>query len=149
MLIKKIIFALGSNLGDKATYIFQALDHLKQRLELSNLKQSSIIENKAMLLEGSPKEWDIDFLNMVVSANIDIKKFPPLEILRIVKEIEKQIGRKQRAKWAPREIDIDILTIEELEIKIDDQLIIPHYDLKNRSFLIELIKEIEPSLKLQ
>ena len=147
-MIKQIIFAFGSNLGDRQTHISQAIAHLTQRLELSHLKQSSIIENKAMILAGSPQEWDIDFLNMVASANIDITKFPPLEILQIVKEIEKQIGRKQRARWAPREIDIDILTIEELKIKIDDQLIIPHYDLKNRNFLIELIKEIEPGWKL-
>ncbi len=147
-MIKRIIFAFGSNLGNKKSYISQALDNLKLNLELSNLKQSSVIENKAMLLEGSPKEWDINFLNMVVSANINIKKFPPLAILQIVKEIERQIGRKQRERWAPREIDIDILTIEELKIKIDDQLIIPHYDLKNRNFLIDLIKEIEPSWKL-
>jgi 2-amino-4-hydroxy-6-hydroxymethyldihydropteridine diphosphokinase/dihydropteroate synthase len=143
-MIKKIIFAFGSNLGDRNFYISEALNYLMQRLELSNLKRSSIIENKAMLLEGSPKSWDIDFLNMVISADINIEKFPPLEILQIIKEVEKQVGRNHREKWAPREIDIDILTIEELRVEIDGKLIIPHYDLKNRDFLIKLIKEIEP-----
>ena len=147
-MIKKIIFAFGSNLGDKKAYILKAASRLEEMLDLSNLKQSSIIENKAMLLEGSPKSWDIDFLNMVISADIDIKEFPPLKILQITQETEKYLGRKQRSRWAPREIDVDILTIEELQIKIDDRLIIPHYDLKNRNFLLELIKEIEPNWKL-
>lgn len=148
-MIKKIIFAFGSNLGDKKKYILTALDQLKERLELAAIKQSSILQNKAMLLDGSPKSWDIDFLNMVISANIDIKKFPPLEILNIVKTIEKQIGRKDRQKWAPREIDIDILMIEDMQVKVDNILAIPHYDLMNREFLVGLINEIEPSILLK
>jgi 2-amino-4-hydroxy-6-hydroxymethyldihydropteridine diphosphokinase len=144
-MIKKIIFALGSNLGDRKYYLQEAISELKEKLGLVNLKESSILENKALLLPNSPPEWDINFLNMVISADIDLKKFPPIEILNIIKKIERKLDRKERLRWAPREIDIDILTIEELTIKIEERLLIPHYDLMNRNFLLKLIEEIEPN----
>lgn len=143
---KRIVFGLGSNLGDKSSYLEKAVGALEQQLSLSNIKQSSIFKNPALLLPNSPAKWDQEFFNIAVSADINLKKFPPQKILEIVKKIEKEIGRKERERWAPREIDIDILLIEDLEINIPDQLIIPHYDLLNRDFFLQTVGEIEAKL---
>ncbi|MBM5783227.1 MAG: 2-amino-4-hydroxy-6-hydroxymethyldihydropteridine diphosphokinase [Pelagibacterales bacterium] len=139
----KIIFGLGSNLGDKQPYLDKALKMLQEKLLLKNLKRSKILKNSALLLPNSPESWNQEFFNIAVSAEIDIVNFPPIKILKIVKDIEKELGRVDRGKWSPREIDIDILTIENLVVD-EENLKIPHYDLLNRDFFLKTIKEIEP-----
>ncbi len=145
----KIILALGSNLGDRAKFLEEAIFELEKKLLLKNIKQSRIIENKAMLLPNSPKDWDIDFLNIVISGEIELSKFNPGQILQTIKKIEKNLGRKDRGKWSPREIDIDILAIDDLQININDKLVIPHQGLFERDFFIDGFKEIELELFLK
>lgn len=143
----RIIFGLGSNLGDRSLFLENSVSELIKRLQLTNTKKSNILKNPAMLLPDSPAEWNQEFYNIAFSADINLQTFSPEKILEIVKEIEKKIGRQERSRWAPREIDIDILTIENLKIKIGQKLIIPHYDLQNRDFFMKTIKEIEPDWK--
>lgn len=140
----RIIFGIGSNLGDRNKYLDQAVDYLTQELELSRSKRSNIFKNPAMLLADSPQDWDREFFNIAFSANINLEKFSPEKILIIVKKIEKKLGRKDAQRWAPREIDIDILAIDNVKIEIADKLIIPHYDLLNRDFFVKTVEEIEP-----
>lgn len=148
-MMKRIIFGLGSNLGDRNFYLNEAVKELEKKLLLTNPKRSKIFKNPALLLPDSPKSWNREFFNIAFSADIDLEKFSPQKILEIVKEIEKKLGRKLRKKWAPREIDIDILAIENLEIKIGKKLTIPHYDLLNRDFFFKTISEIEPDWKFK
>ncbi len=143
--IFRIIFGIGSNLGNKALNLDLASEKLENYLELKEIKKSNIFQNPAMLLEGSPQEWDIDFFNIALSANINLEKFPPEEILKIIKNIEQELGRKNNQKWSPRPIDIDILAIENLEIKIENLLQIPHQDFLKRDFFVKTVKEIEPT----
>jgi 2-amino-4-hydroxy-6-hydroxymethyldihydropteridine diphosphokinase len=142
---KRIIFGLGSNLGDKKFYLKEAVCELEIELLLSNIKKSKIFKNPAMLLPNSPKSWDQEFFNIAVSADIDLQKFPPEKILEVVKKIEKKLGRIDREKWAPREIDIDILAIGNLKIHIEHKLTIPHPGLFDRDFFIKTVSEIEPN----
>lgn len=144
MLLKKIIFALGSNLGDKESNLKKAVSQLESRLFLVEIKQSNILKNPALLLPNSPPEWDQEFFNIAVSGQIDIEKFTPEKILEIVKEIEKDLGRIDRGRWSPREIDIDILLIENVKVDLGDKLKIPHPELLNRDFFVKTVSEIEP-----
>lgn len=144
MLSKKIILGLGSNLGDKNLFLDKAVEALKNELFLTDIKRSKILKNPAMVLPNSPDEWNQEFFNIAVSGNVDLQKFSPEKILEIIKKIERDLGRKESDRWAPREIDIDILTIEDLVVKIEGKLIIPHYDLMNREFFLKTIKDIEP-----
>jgi len=141
--VKRIIFGLGSNLGDREFYLDTAVAELERELLLSNSRKSKIFKNPAMLLPNSPKEWDVEFFNIAFSADIDLQKFSPEKILEIVKKIEKNLGRREREKWAPREIDIDILAIGDLRISLGDKLTIPHPGLMERDFFIQTVKEIE------
>jgi 2-amino-4-hydroxy-6-hydroxymethyldihydropteridine diphosphokinase len=142
----RIIFGLGSNLKDRNFYLDAAVLNLEQELLLKDLKKSKIFKNAAMLLPNSPKEWNCEFFNIALSGEIDLEKFPPAKILKIVKKIEKKLGRQKRKKWAPREIDIDILAIENLKIDLGKRLIIPHIGLFKRDFFLKTVKEIEPKL---
>jgi 2-amino-4-hydroxy-6-hydroxymethyldihydropteridine diphosphokinase len=143
---KRIIFGLGSNLGDRNFYLDKAVQSLVNQLFLGNLKKSKIFKNAAMLLPNSPTKWNCEFFNIALSADINLKKFPPLKILEIIKKIEKELGRQERSKWAPREIDIDILAIENLKISLGEKLTVPHKGLFERDFFIKTVLEIEPEL---
>ncbi len=143
---KRIVFGIGSNLGDRNFYLDEAILELTQQMFLTNTKTSKILKNPALLLPDSPKEWDIEFFNIAFSADINLRKFPPQKILKIVKKVENHLGRKDRGKWSPREIDIDILFIENLKFNFGDELKIPHLELFNRDFFIKTVEEIEPEL---
>lgn len=144
--MNRIIFGIGSNLGDRELFLKRAVEELTKDLNLSSVKISSILKNKALLLEDSPKSWDIDFFNIAFSGDINLEKNPPLEILSKVKTIEVRLGRKDRGRWSPREIDIDILAIDQLRIDLDKKLQIPHMELFNRDFFISRFAQIEPEI---
>ena len=146
MLVQRIIFCLGSNLGDRLFYLREATKLLQLKLELKNLKQSQVLENKALLLPNSPKEWDINFYNIAISANIDLQKFSAQKILEIIQKIELELGKVYIGKWAPRKIDIDIVAIGDLKIDLGDMLQVPHKELFNRDFFLKTISEIEPKI---
>jgi 2-amino-4-hydroxy-6-hydroxymethyldihydropteridine diphosphokinase len=99
-----------------------------------------------MLPPQAPSDWDKVFCNVAISADIDVKIFTPLKILEVIKKIEKQIGRHDSKRWAPREIDIDILLIGELFYEEKNLLKIPHEGLFNRDFFYKTVEEIEPKL---
>lgn len=144
--MKRIIFGIGSNLGDKNFYLDEAILELTSELFLTSPKRSNIFKNPAMLLPNSPQEWDAEFYNIAFSADINLEKFAPEKILEIVKKIEKKLGRKNSQRWSPREIDIDILAIEDLKINIEEKLIIPHLGLFERDFFVKTVEEIEAQL---
>lgn len=144
----KIIFGIGSNLGDKANNIELAVSKLAKNLDLHNLKKSAIYVNKAMLPKNAPENWDIDFFNIALSASINLQNFQPLKILQIIKKIENEIGRSNNQFWAPREIDIDILAIDKINFK-NDELTIPHIGIFERDFFVKTICEIEPDFFLE
>jgi 2-amino-4-hydroxy-6-hydroxymethyldihydropteridine diphosphokinase len=139
----RILFGLGSNLGDRNFYLDESVKDLTEELFLSELKKSNIFANPAMLLPNSPPEWDVEFFNIALSAEINLEKFPPQKILEVIKKIEKKFGRNNAYKWAPREIDIDILAIGDLKIALGEELIVPHPGLFKRDFFIKTAMEIE------
>lgn len=145
-MIKRIIFCLGSNIGDRQSYLDRAVKNLQKRLDLKNIKTSSLFENAALLLPNSPAQWNIDFYNIAVSADIDLEKFLPLEILKITQQIEIDLGKTYRGKWAPREIDIDIVAVDDLKVDLGETLQIPHPQLFNRDFFLKNIVEIESKI---
>ncbi|MDA0902560.1 MAG: 2-amino-4-hydroxy-6-hydroxymethyldihydropteridine diphosphokinase [Proteobacteria bacterium] len=146
MLRKRIIFALGSNVGNREAFLNDAVESLISSLDLLHIKRSNILQNKALLLPNSPAEWDMDFYNLAIAADIDLESFGAMDILNIVKRIESDLGRNDRGRWGPREIDIDILAISDLLIDLGDKLQIPHQELLNRDFFTKPFIEIEPEL---
>lgn len=139
-----IIFGLGSNIEPRKRYFQTALLMLKAKLGSENfLKYSSIFESSPLTPPNISIEYkNATFLNMCAAFMSDI---PPIEILYIIKEIEKVTGRKDSQKWYPREIDIDILIYENNNFA-SPSLTIPHPRLFERDFslnpLIELLENL-------
>ncbi|MBU4319949.1 MAG: 2-amino-4-hydroxy-6-hydroxymethyldihydropteridine diphosphokinase, partial [Nitrospinae bacterium] len=80
------------------------------------------------------------FINMAIEAETDKK---PEELLRVLEEIEKEIGRTETVKWGPRVIDLDILFYDDLILKTQD-LEIPHPLMHERAFVLKPLCEIAP-----
>jgi len=66
----------------------------------------------------------------------------PLPLVRFLQELEREIGRRPTSeRWAPREIDLDLLLYANEIVETDD-LIVPHPRLAGRSFVLVPLAEI-------
>ena len=133
--MEKVVLGLGSNLGNRKLFIRKAIK------EISLLKGVIVLARSA-LYQTEP--WGFksqgNFLN---SAVICLCKQSPHELMKNLKKIEKKLGRKRREKWAPREIDIDILFFGSHIIK-NKNVEIPHPMIAKRNFVLIPLNEIIP-----
>ena len=136
----KIILGLGSNVGNRQSYLKQAITKLEEYNVLKNIVVSKIYKSKAVLPDGAPVDWDMNFLNMAIMGECDLD---PRDVLQRVKVIETEIGRVDRGFWSPREIDIDILLYGNLNI-ISEDLTIPHKFMLERDFALLPINDLAP-----
>lgn len=134
-----IFLALGSNLGNREEYLAQARSVL-MAFDVEVVRASRIIETPALMPEGAPEDWNIPYLNQVIEVRTHLS---PRELLAAVKHIEADLGRKPTARWAPREIDLDILAYGE-EVVVEEALTLPHPALDERRFVLEPLAEIAP-----
>jgi len=135
-MINGIYLLLGSNLADKRVNIQRAFD-------LIELKIGNIILNSSLYETEPLGIIDQDtYLNQVIKVE---SKFSPKSLLGKCNKIESIIGRKRSEKWGERIIDIDILYYNDLVIS-DNELIIPHPEIQNRRFTLELLVELAPDL---
>ena len=134
-----ILLALGSNLGNREEFLAEARG-LLEVFDVEVRRISSIIETPALMPEGAPADWNIPYLNQVISVKTHLS---PMQLLSVIKHIETDMGRKPHARWAPREIDIDILAYDDV-VMVDDALTIPHPALDERRFVLAPLAEIAP-----
>jgi 2-amino-4-hydroxy-6-hydroxymethyldihydropteridine diphosphokinase len=66
---------------------------------------------------------------------------PALILLRKLKEIEKQMGRKKTVRFGPRVIDLDILLYADKFMR-SKELTIPHPRMFARGFVVKPLAEI-------
>ncbi|WP_419173358.1 2-amino-4-hydroxy-6-hydroxymethyldihydropteridine diphosphokinase [Halobacteriovorax sp.] len=130
----RIILSLGTNLGDRIESIKSASKLLEDAFNCE-AKMSHFYESPPYGPQDQPS-----FLNIALEINTCLN-LSPTSILKICKEIEEKLGRKHRYHWGPREIDIDIIFIDFLEVK-EERLTIPHKDFRNRSFVLEPLKDL-------
>ena len=70
----------------------------------------------------------------------------PEELLNHTQRIELQQGRVRKAeRWGPRTLDLDIMLFGDAVINTE-RLTVPHYDMKNRGFMLWPLFEIAPGL---
>lgn len=127
--------AFGSNMGDKNKYIDEALEAIAKLPQIKILKQSARFVTKPY---GNVEQDD--FVNGVIKVKTLL---PPEELLQILQQIEQHAGRKREIHWGPRTLDLDILFYDD-SIIAEDNLVIPHPDMKNRTFVLEPLFEIAP-----
>lgn len=127
--------SIGSNLGDKESYLDFAIDRLNKDKETKVTKISEYIETEPY--------GGIDQDNFLNGA-LEIRTLKsPEELLLFIHEIEKDGNRERLIHWGPRTIDIDIIFYDQEIIESED-LTIPHWDMANRMFVLEPMMNIAP-----
>ena len=93
--------ALGSNMGDRESYLNDAVTALDAVRGCSVKKVSRFIETPPYGVTDQD-----DFLNGCLELRTLL---PPDELLEELHRIEKQAGRERILRWGPRTLDLDII----------------------------------------
>ena len=144
-----VYLSLGSNMGDRAENIENAISLLNIELKTPYKAVSSLLETEPWGFESEQK-----FLNAAVHYQLRLQEgYNPeaeaLMILEICKDIERRLGRKEVLEYDEageriyhnRPIDIDILLFGEHRIDCPE-LTIPHKLMYERDFVMIPLKEI-------
>ncbi len=131
----KVYLALGTNLGDRAENLRQALVHLAAQVSIDT--RSQIYETEPWGVTEQPR-----FLNMVVAGETQLDA---PELLHFLKTIERELGRTPGVRYGPRVIDLDILLYDDDLVRTPD-LIVPHPRLAERRFVLVPLADLAPDL---
>lgn len=127
---------IGSNLGDKATYLKNASSYIQQQCG-KIVKQSSYYETEPWGFTEQPS-----FLNQAICIQTELA---PAQLMHTLLQIESEMGRTRTIKMGPRTIDLDILQID--QETIDTPLLqLPHPAMHLRRFALIPMVEIAPTL---
>jgi 2-amino-4-hydroxy-6-hydroxymethyldihydropteridine diphosphokinase len=132
-----VYLSLGSNLGDRAAHIEQALARLAEE-NVRIIRRSSFYQTEPVGFQA--QGW---FLNIAAEAETELM---PRQLLRVIRQIERELGRKRIVRSGPRTIDIDILLFG-ANIVNAAELEIPHPRMTERRFVLVPMAEIAPALR--
>ncbi len=134
--VAKVFLALGSNLGDRAENIRQAIERLGAFGTV--LQEGPVVESEPVGMQGE------QFLNTVVLFETVL---PPLELLEACQGIETALGRPSpHPPMQPRTIDIDIIDYEGVKME-SPRLTLPHLRAAERAFVQEPLQAIIERMK--
>lgn len=125
--------ALGSNLGDRAAQLSEAIDRLAAHPEIVVTAQSAVLATAPMYLEEQP-----EFLNCCIAVTTSLS---PHALLDACLDVERAMGRVRLLDNGPRNIDVDILLVEDVVID-DERLTLPHPAMLERDFVLIPLAEI-------
>jgi 2-amino-4-hydroxy-6-hydroxymethyldihydropteridine diphosphokinase len=134
--MKKVYLALGSNIGNREQNLQKCVD-LLETIGVAVLRASSVYETKPKYLLDQPL-----FLNLVLEAETDLY---PRTLIKKLKLLEREMGRRPARPNRPRLIDIDILLFGKFVIETKD-LVVPHPRMAERRFVLEPLAELDSGL---
>ena len=133
--ISKVVLSLGSNMGDSAAILQEAVDFLAETPDLMLVDVSPVYQTKPV----GGIEQD-DFLNLIVVAESTLE---PLTILDRAQAIEDNFGRVRDVRFGPRTLDIDVIMVGK-RIS-EDNIELPHPRAHERAFVLVPWLDIDPN----
>jgi 2-amino-4-hydroxy-6-hydroxymethyldihydropteridine diphosphokinase len=133
----RVFIGLGANLGDRHANIEAALSRLAAHPGIELVRCTEAIETPPWGIEDQPA-----FLNAVAEVRTILQ---PEELLRDLKDMERELGRTPGPRWGPRAIDLDILLFGERVID-EPSLVVPHPELASRPFVLSQLIELDDGL---
>jgi len=131
--------ALGSNLAEPLSQVNNALAALARIPHSRIVATSSFYRTPPLGPQDQP-----DYLNAAVALETTLSAE---ELLDNTQRIELEQGRVRKAeRWGPRTLDLDIMLFGDATINTE-RLTVPHYDMKNRAFMLLPLSEIAPALR--
>jgi len=130
-----VYLALGSNMGNRAANLKEAIASLAPQMEVK--ARSAVYETDPWGFKEQEK-----FLNQVVRVETYLK---PEQLIKHLKRLEVALGRKESFQNGPRLIDIDILFYDDL-VLYSPALTIPHPHVHERAFVLVPLMDIASDL---
>ena len=134
---KRVVIALGSNLGDRKVAIESAINLLKEFIAIEKI--STLIETDPV---GGPEQGP--YINGVLLGRTSLA---PEELMTKLLDVEAELGRVRSVPNAPRTIDLDLIDYEGVVID-SPTLTLPHPRAHQRHFVIKPWLEIDPEALL-
>lgn len=135
-----VFIGLGANLAQPLLQLKNAVIEMAKIPQTSVLALSSFYGSKPMGPQNQP-----DYINAVCCLETQLA---PIALLDALQAIELHSGRVRKdERWGARTLDLDILLFDQQCIN-SERLIVPHYGLKEREFVLYPLAEIAPDLSL-
>ncbi len=134
---KTVYLSLGSNVGDRAASLREAVRRLEELGTISAV--SSLYETEPVEVEER-QPW---FLNCTVALETELM---PKQLLSRVLALEQGMGRRRAERKSPRTLDIDIVFFGNAVIRTRG-LTVPHPAMQKRRFVLEPLAEIAPQMR--
>lgn len=131
---------LGSNRGDRFTYLQQAVAALERRDAIRVVCTSPVYESEAHV--RTSEDSTAPFMNAVVELRTSLS---PMNLLQVCQDIERQAGRSRETSgvWEARTLDLDLL-IYGAHTEATDELTLPHPRMEDRRFVLQPLVDISP-----
>ena len=129
----RAFLGLGSNLGDRAHLLAEAVDRL---VAVGRRAVSPTYETEPV---GGPEQGR--YLNLVVELDTDLS---PRQLLAVCGRLE-AAARVREERWGPRTLDVDVLWIDGVEVDEPD-LQVPHPRMWQRRFVLAPLRDLAPDL---
>lgn len=153
---------LGANLGDAATTLEAGIHAL---MGLPRVRLGAVSRLYATAPVGILDQPE--FRNAVVALDVPAGPDPgtgALALLAALKDLERAFGRRERGRWGPRELDLDLLVFGRARLSLDRTpearsldaeadprnaarlLEVPHREVRERLFVLAPLADVAPGL---
>lgn len=133
---RRVLVALGSNLGDRWAHLRSAVAGLPDVARVSGVYETEPV--------GGPIGQE-PYLNAVVELVTDVTA---RQLLDLGQALELSAGRAPGPRWSARTLDVDIVWIDGEQIDEPD-LVVPHPRAGQRAFVLVPLAELAPDVARQ
>ena len=130
---RRAFLALGSNLGDREEHLRAAVAGIPDVVAVSPVYETGAVGGE---------DDDPPYLNAVVQLDTALT---PQELLEVCRRLEAEAKRVRSRRWGPRTLDVDVLLVGD-EVVEDDDLVVPHPRMWERSFVLVPLADLAPDL---
>ncbi len=134
-----VYVGLGSNQADPQAQIRQARTTLGDVEGIRELAFSSLYQSEPMVSQVDQP----DFINAVMAIETTLEASALLTLLQSIEAAQGRVRIGER--WGPRTLDLDLLLYGQAMISTID-LVVPHYGIAERAFVLFPLQEIAPDL---
>jgi 2-amino-4-hydroxy-6-hydroxymethyldihydropteridine diphosphokinase len=131
--------AIGSNLGSPRDRVLDAMDRLAALSAANTLLRSHLYLSRPMGPQDQP-----DFVNAAAGL---LTQLSPQQLLALLLDIERSMGRNRGERWGPRVIDLDLLWMVDAAVN-EAGLTVPHPGVSIRNFVLYPLADIAPTLRI-
>jgi 2-amino-4-hydroxy-6-hydroxymethyldihydropteridine diphosphokinase len=135
--VTRAFVGLGANLGPREVTLLRAVELLAAAERVDVVAVSQLRETDPVGVVDQPP-----FLNGAVALETTLA---PDELLELMLDIERELGRVRAERWGPRTVDLDLLAYGDAVVD-EPGLRVPHPRLAERRFALEPLAELDPEL---